>query len=427
VGKWAALRGGPTMALSHRLAILVALAALAASVAAQSPFGTPAIVGRIVWPDHDLAKAQVLLYRDRAMTDLADAFPVGGEAGSYVVLIEPGEYYLMAMVDVNGDGKPGVGDGIGYFADPKTHEPKSVKLVADGFVKDVQIPITATIGADGKPAPIERAPAPVEAQTSGLPASAAGTVTGREGVTTPVFVALLGAEDHAPVAVERVPADKPGFAFTVSPGAYEMLATADVSGDGKIGAGDRVGAYGVSDWGKAPEKLPELTLGDGDEIGGLEVPLSGHLDADGLVLSGEGKGAFRLDLASLPAILCGTVRHPGAGLKPTQVRISSDPGMRDAVAALPVEAGPGTFLALLRPGTYYLTAIVDEGGDGKLGPGDVIGFYGVSSLDAGAPKPLTLEAASIVGDVEITMVAQLTEGGLAPLKATTEAEGKPQQ
>jgi uncharacterized protein (DUF2141 family) len=216
-------------------------------------------------------------------------------------------------------------------------------------------------------------------------------------------------------------------AVTVSPGAYEMLATADVSGDGKIGPGDRVGAYGVSDWGKAPEKLPELTLGDGDEIGGLEVPLSGHLDADGLVLSGEGKGAFRLDLASLPAILCGTVRHPGAGLKPTQVRISSDPGMRDAVAALPVEAGPGTFLALLRPGTYYLTAIVDEGGDGKLGPGDVIGFYGVSSLDAGAPKPLTLEAASIVGDVEITMVAQLTEGGLAPLKATTEAEGKPQQ
>ena len=399
---------------------------------AQNPFGAPTIVGKIVWPDHDLSQAQVRVYKDQALKELADAFPTGGPGGSYVAIVDPGEYYLMAVVDVNGNGKLDAGDGLGYFGvtvfDPKTQKPQPVKLPANGLVTDVHLAITATIGADGKPVPLEGGPPPVEVKPSGLPAAVGGTVSAREDVTAPAFAVLLEAETQAPVAVTRMPPETPRFSLSAPAGAYHLLVLADVSGDGKLGPGDRLGAYGVSDWAKAPPELPTLALGSGDEIGGLEVALNGRLAEEGLVSPAEGTGTLRLDLASLPAIVSGVVRYPGAGLKPTQVRVSADPGMREALAVVPVEAGPGSFAALLKPGTVYLTAIIDENADGKFGAGDLIGFCGVADLLTGAPKPLTLSAASVVSDADIDIVGQVTEGaGLAPLKAKPEAEGKPQQ
>ena len=412
--------------------ICVAFAlALGLPPAAQSPFGAPAIVGKILWPQHDLSKAQVRLYRDQALTDLFDAYPTGDEGGGYVALLEPGEFFLMAVVDANGNGKLDAGDGVGYYGvsvfDPRTQKPKALKVPADGFITDVHIPITATIGPDKRPVALEGEPAKVEVQPSGLPASAAGTLTGRDDLQAPVFVEMLRAKDHSPVAVARLTGDDPGFSFSVEPGQYRLLALADVSGDGRFGAGDRVGVYGVADWSKAPEALPTLSLGDGDDIGGLEIAVTGRLGEEGLVVSAEGQGVFHLDLASLPAIVSGTVRRPGPESKPAQVRISADPGMQDARGAALAEAD-GSFVTLLAPGTYFLTALADQNEDGRFGPGDLVGFQGISDLQSGAPKPVTLAAATVLDGTEITMAGQVTdEGGLAPITAQPNAEGTTKQ
>jgi uncharacterized protein (DUF2141 family) len=405
--------------------------ALGLPLAAQSPFGAPAVVGRILWPEHDLSKAQVRFYRDLALTDLCDAYPTGDEGGGYLALLEPGEFYLMAVVDVNGDEKLDEGDGVGYYGvsvfDPQTQKPKALKVQPDAFIRDVQIPITATIGPDKRPVALSGEPAKVEVQPSGLATWASGTVTAREDLGTAVFVELLQAGDHSPVAVARLTPTDPGFSFPAQAGEYVLLAVADVSGDGRFGTGDRVGVYGVTNWSKVPEAMPTLSLREGDDIGGLEVALTGRLGEEGLVSPAEGQGTYRLDPASLPAVVCGTVRQPGEGGKPAQVRVSAEPGMGDVVASVPADA-EGRFAAALAPGTYFLTALTDRDADGRFGPGDLVGFQGIADLQSGAPKPLTLGAATVLEGLEITMAGRVTdEGKLAPITAEPNAEGTPKQ
>jgi hypothetical protein len=334
--------------------------------------------------------------------------------------MDPGDYYLMAVVDANANGKLDEGDGIGYFGvtefDPAKQQPKAVTLAAEALVSDAQIPITAVLGADGKPVKLDGAPPVTTTPPRGVPAEASGTLAGCEALTAPVFVIALQAEDFAPGAVARAAASEPTFALSVAPGDYLLLAAVDVSGDARLGPGDLVGVHGVTDWTHAPPQLPTLTLASDAAIGGLEIAVTGRLAEGGRLTDAAGVGTLSLDLEHLPAVVSGTVRHPGAGLTPTQVRVSADPGMGEIVAAVPVAAGPGTFALLLAPGTYYLTGIIDEGADGKLGPGDLIGFHGVTSLEGGAPEPVTVASGSLVADADIAMVAKLTEAGLEPLK-----------
>lgn len=376
----------------------------------------PTIVGRIVWPRHNLSRAEVFVYADKTCRQLVGRFATGGEGGTFVALVDPGEYYLMAVVDANGNGKPDTGDGIGFngvtASGGKDQEPKAIKVAAGATITDVAIPIVATLGEDGKPkALVEEAPAE-PAPPSTVPATIDGKVTGVEGVAAPIIVLVLKANDHSPAAVEQVTAAEPSFQFSAAPGDYQVLALSVLSGSGKLGAGDAVGAYGVSDWSAAPEALPKLTLTPGATLGGLEVALSGRLGPDGLVSPAKGEGVFRLDLAALPAIIAGTVPYPGAGVKPVQVRLSADPGMAQLLATCQCRPGPASFAIAVPPRTYYLTAIVDENGDGRMGPGDAIGFYGVDDLASGkAPTPVTVSAGSILTGLKITMTIRLSEDG----------------
>jgi uncharacterized protein (DUF2141 family) len=421
----------PALARPLAFAGLLCLAALPASALAQAPFG-PTIMGKIVWPGHDLSQGQVRVYRDQALSELVDQFGTGGAGGTFVVLVDPGEYYLMAVVDGNGNGKVDQGDGLGFYGVAKFgaegQEPALLKVGKDALIGDVRIPITAAIGETGKPEAIE-APSPVETTPTGIPASVGGMLTNVEQLEVPAFLMVLTADAHRPVATVRVTADEPDFHFSASPGDYHLIAVADVSGERRLGARDRVGAYGVPDWSEPPTELPPLTLTAGDEIGGVQIAMAGHLGEDGVVRSLGGAGSFQLDASTLPAIISGAVIHRGAGLKPAQVRLSADPGMSQPIAAVECEPGPGTFVTHVNPGTYYVTAVVDENNDGRFGPGDAVGFYGIDDITAAeAPPPVTVENGSLVGDLNIRIAARITEDmKLAPIapgedEATEETE-----
>ena len=52
------------------------------------------------------------------------------------------------------------------------------------------------------------------------------------------------------------------------------------------------------------------------------------------------------------------------------------------------------------------------GGDGALGPGDMLGFYGVADLMGGdTPQPLALVAGAVRADVTIAITARIGEDG----------------
>lgn len=400
---------------------VLALAAPAAPGVAQAPLG-PTVIGKIVWPEHDLSRGQVRVYRDRDFTDRVDQFGTGGPGGTFVLLVPPGEYYLMAVVDENANDTVDGGDGLGFYGvtqfAAEGQKPKVLPVAKDALVGDLRIPITAVIGDDGKPTPIE-VTAPPDIPPTGIPASVGGALTDVADLEAAAFVLVLTASDHRPVAALLVAPGRPDFSFAVDPGDYHLVAVADVSSDRRLGPGDRVGAYGVPDWSEPLQQLPPLALGAGDEIGGVRLAMAGRLAEDGVVNPPGGAGSFQLDVATLPAVLSGKVAYPGAGLKPAQVRLSADPGMGQPVASVECQPGPGTFVTCVSPGTYYLTAIVDEDGDGRFGPGDALGFYGIDDLSAAqAPPPVTVENGSLIGDLDIRIVARLTDDlKLAPIAA----------
>jgi uncharacterized protein (DUF2141 family) len=399
---------------------------------AQSMSGVPMVMGTILWPDHDLTKAQVRFYRDPQMSDLFDVYAAGGGNGGFVAVLEPGQFYLMAIADLDGNDKLDPGDGIGYYGvarfDPATQRPRVLRVPQDGLVRDVQIPITATLNADSQPVPVEGEPAEVTTLPSGLQVLVSGTVAERFDHAGPVFVALLTADHGAPVAVARLEAGEADFELECAPGSYRLLALADVAEDGRFGPGDRLAAYGIADWAAAPTELPALDLDGTGDAPGLTLTLSGRLGAEGAITDAAGNGSARLDMAALPAVLCGTLRLPTEGAASAMVRISADAGMQELATVAAVDPDSGAFVALLAAGTYYLTALIDANDDGSFGPGDLVGFHGVTDLKAEVPQPIALGAAAIQPGVEITPAGQVAEdGGLIPITPQPNAEGTPQQ
>lgn len=159
----------------------------------------------------------------------------------------------------------------------------------------------------------------------------------------------------------------------------------------------------------------------------------------------------RTGLLSLPVIACGAllavcVASPGAGEKPpptdepvvtsrgipvlgriwwrdvdltnAQIRVYADPQRRKLIETYPSGGPKGHFVLSLDPGTYYVMVFVDVDDDSRAGPGDGIGFYGVSD-DRTRPQPFRVDAGSAAMNMTIPIVFQIAEDGrgLIPVAA----------
>ena len=113
------------------------------------------------------------------------------------------------------------------------------------------------------------------------------------------------------------------------------------------------------------------------------------------------------------AVVVATVHWPDHDLSAVQVRVFRDKERRDLVGAFPALDNSGRVVMNFPPGTYYLTAIVDSNKDGKLGPEDGLGFYGV--LDPNTDQPQPLEVKNQALQIDLPIVLMMTgEGRLAP-------------
>ena len=411
---------------TRALTVLLMVVAPAACMG-QAGFPPP-VMGQIVWPEQDLSTGIVRIYKDAQFKTLVDQFGTGGEKGVFALIIDPGEYYLMALVDFNQNKEIDAGDGLGYYgvtAFGSEEKPKPLKITGKSVIGNVMIPIVARfeLGEDGRPHPVGIANAgTIDIAPTGLPATVSGRITEAE-VDAPIILMALDSTTRHPEAVARITAAKPEFKFEASPGDYYICAFADVSADGLVGGGDLMGSIDVADWSDRLESLPVIKLADSAEIADLEIALNGKIGDDYYIGPEGAEGRLKLDPALLPAIVAGAVRHPAAGVLDTQIRITNDPGMGTPVASVQCERGPGTFICALPPGEYYLTAIVDENPDGEFGPGDTLGFYGVAGLGGGAPAPVRLDAGSISDGLDITIVMKIGPDG-RPEALTPEADAE---
>jgi uncharacterized protein (DUF2141 family) len=397
------------------LALVLAVLLAASFAGAQQPAagGEVALLGRVHWPGKDLSQAQIRVFRDAARRDLVAGFPAMDETGQVVLALPPGTYYLMAVVDLDGDEKMGPGDGMGFYGviDPATSQPAPFEVTAQTF--EVTLVISLALTAEGKLAPTGvSAPAPPKPPRT---LALSGTVSGLQeaGSAWVLLVPVtLGHSCHA-VAVSR---EQPGFALRgVTAGPYFVFAIQDLSGDESLGSGDRMGVMGYTP--ELAETFPVVDLGE--DRADLALELSWQIIGDGRLqaLAGEALGP-KVVLGTLPAIIYGQL--PGPEKTPrTLLTASSDPHF-SRVSARSETPGADYVLALAQ-GLYFLTVCQDRDDDGRTSPGDRLGFYGVTDLTrAHGPQPVYLRPGEL-RRVDIPLVAQLDEAlQPRPLPATTE-------
>lgn len=351
------------------------------------------VVAKAIWPDHDLGGAVYRVFADPNMRELVDSFPAGGSEGTGLLVLRPGEYYVMVVVDANDNNRPDVGDGLGFYGvDSISGNPRPTPLTVEkNSVATIVIPILLQLSTEGRPEPLPWA----LAQTRG---TLVGSVT-EAGDRPVVVVALPVAEDGASFATLARPDG--AFALRAAPGAYRLIAIADSNGDERASAGDLIAMRG---WGD--EEPTTVTMDAELAIG--ELVLSAGEVPEGLppIVAGEVTGAKLPVGAAVKVSFCADAAM--------QVEVSSAQGSSD-----------GRFAATPQAATYYLRVTVDREDDGRLGSGDMVGFYGVEDLGAedDAPEPLPVAPDALLTGVEIPIAATIGENGrLRPYRQAPAAE-----
>lgn len=382
--------------------------------------GVP-IMGRIIWPGHDLTNTVVRVYTDPEFKKLVGTFPTGGPRGGIVFTLSPGTYYLMVFSDQDGDKRPSPGDGLGFYGvTDTTTRPRPLVVDPGAGVITLALPISLKFAADGKHLePVEvHAPAPYAAEKE-TPIS--GTVAGIVEGGGEVFVLLSPLGPGFPARACVVGKDAK-FELTAVPGAYLLLAVQDLNGSHTVDCGDLVG---LADYEEAMGvTIPITRVEPGKELRGVTLELAWALDRHGRLRSGDGELLGpRLDVASLPAVCAGVVTRFGQSVPRALVRAYADESLRDLqIATRCDDAGRFCFGAV--GASYYVTTLHDVKGNGALGPGDELGFVGLTEASPGArPRPLSLHPGDLRSDLTIPLTMVIDDQTHPqPLVKSAEAE-----
>lgn len=218
------------------------------------------LTGNVVWPDHELQFGMVQAYSDPSMTVTA-AQAKADDKGAFRLLVPAGEYYLMAGVDVDKDGKYSSGDGIGAYGvvDVIKQMPEKLIISADSQNPEITLLITAVLDDSGQLVPIEIQ------QDVVADASAATFSTGITGVVTwegrRLLKALLVFSDEARfeggTGTPLELGDDGSYSCATPPGDYYIMVIADINENNTIDLGDGRGVYG-SGYRGTPQKVTVL-------------------------------------------------------------------------------------------------------------------------------------------------------------------------
>lgn len=100
---------------------------------------------------------------------------------------------------------------------------------------------------------------------------------------------------------------------------------------------------------------------------------------------------------------------PGHDLSHAQVRVFKDAGYKDLLESFSATGADGKVVIVAPAGSYYLSAVIDIDNDGKLSPGDGLGFHGVADPATDRPAALEIKDATFALDLAISFT--MGEGG----------------
>ena len=207
------------------------------------------------------------------------------------------------------------------------------------------------------------------------------------------------------------------YQMILEPGRYYIAAFVDVDGDGKMGEGDGLGIYGITDWSDPKQDKEPVEIKDGDVITDLDIYITAVLAlVDGKlqvvpIQEYEAKPSLQEELERISTGISGRVILEKGELKNGLVFAYTDLSWKNRVGQTKINPD-GSFKMNLPPGKYYVLAVLDLNGSNLFDAGDMFGIYGIDDLKSkkATPKPVLIEPRRFT-DVQIKIVGRRLEGG----------------
>ena len=204
---------------------------------------TVQVTGKVRWRGNSLKGGIIQAFRGAAL--LKEGYQTRvSEDGKFSLELPPGDYYLMANVDVDGDGGYSLGDGLGgYGTADITRIPPSALTVTAGINPSITIIVSARYNEAGQLEAIAEGAIDLSQDSSG---GISGQIrwdgkTFKEGILslseTPDF--------RSPVAISLNLENDGHYEVSIPPGDYYVMAVVDLDRDRKSGLRDGVGIYGT--------------------------------------------------------------------------------------------------------------------------------------------------------------------------------------
>ncbi|MCD6507282.1 hypothetical protein J7M22_11765 [Candidatus Poribacteria bacterium] len=202
------------------------------------------VKGRVIWDGHSLERCVVQFYRDPTFTKAVEAVGTAPD-GSFTIMLPPGDYYLLAEVDVDGDGKYSAGDGIGaYGSDDITQKQPRTLHLKQGLNPDVMIRITGVFTKGGQIVSLN--PKIEGNEEVSLQSGITGRVIWDGRKPSSALILVSEKPDFQNPAVIPVQLNEDGsYSVDLPRGTYYIMAVIDSDSDGKADGGDGFGIYGT--------------------------------------------------------------------------------------------------------------------------------------------------------------------------------------
>ena len=264
--------------------------------------GKISLSGNVIWPGREFMFGMVQAYNDPSMT-IAAAQAKTDSKGKFWLLVPAGDYYIIAGVDADGDGKYTTGDGVGAYgvANAADQMPKKLTVAEGSQEKEINLVITAEFNDSGQLRPIQTSPdifdelivdasdsVSLEEDTS--PTGISGKIIweGREiSKIMLIFSQNSRFEDGIRTSLQL---DEDGsYECLVPPGNYYIMAIMDPNDNDQMDSGDGIGFYGAGYWG-TPQKI---TVSEEWMTPLINIKVTALLGADGKITPVQTPGVIR--------------------------------------------------------------------------------------------------------------------------------------
>ena len=376
------------------------------------------LMGRIVWEGFDLSHTNVSVYRDDKLRELYTSGLSRSSTGSFELNVEPGRYFIVAYVDLDGSGKFDEGDGYGVLGitdwEDQSQKHQGVDVGANTELKGIELQITARLQRNDtgrklvattnyQPSEFQQFRTDLSKATSGCRGMLKSEFNLKDITQQILVLAYTDTSWKYRAGISIVDKETGTWELRLKPGKYYLMAIYDRNSSNRLDEGDVFGFYGVPDMQKQGAFPVPVLIQRNTFTENLEILANA-------VYTTRPKKEITKD----HAYIAGRVLPIPKPNKEVRIEVYPSSTLVNPVAS-GIADEEGRFTFKLPIGGYYIIANHDQDGDGRYSKGDTLGGWGTNSISTIPPKLIRLEEGE-TRTINIQMSAQYdTDGQLTEL------------